>query len=58
LEEGYKIESAIIDSGIIYALADKKDSWHKKAFEFVRICKCRIIVPSPVIPEACYLLNI
>jgi len=58
LEESYKIESVIIDTGIIYALADKKDSWHKKAFDFVKVSKGRLIAPSPVIPEACYLLNI
>jgi predicted nucleic acid-binding protein len=57
LEESYKIESVIIDTGIIYALADKKDSWHKKAFEFAKVFRGRLIIPSPVIPEACYLLN-
>jgi len=57
LEESYKIESVIIDTGIIYALADKKDSWHKKAFDFVKVFKDRLIIPSPVIPEACYLLS-
>jgi predicted nucleic acid-binding protein len=58
LEESYKIESVVIDTGIIYALADKNDSWHKKAFEFVKIFKGKLIIPLPVIPEACYLLNI
>jgi predicted nucleic acid-binding protein len=58
LEESYKIESVIIDTGIIYALADKKDSWHKKAFDFIMIFKGKLIIPSPVIPEVCYLLNI
>lgn len=57
MEESYKIESVIIDTGIIYALADKKDSWHKKAFDFVKVSKGRLIIPSPVIPEACYLLS-
>jgi predicted nucleic acid-binding protein len=57
LEESYKIESVIIDTGIIYALADKKDSWHKKACDFVKVFKGRLIIPSPVVPEACYLLS-
>lgn len=57
MEESYKIESVIIDTGIIYALADKKDSWHKKSFDFVKVFKGRLIIPSSVIPEACYLLN-
>ncbi|MEW6002587.1 MAG: PIN domain-containing protein [Nitrospirota bacterium] len=58
MEESYKIESVIIDTGIIYALADKKDSWHKKAFDFITIFKGKLVIPSPAIPEVCYLLNI
>ena len=48
---------ALIDTGIIYALADKNDRWHPKAVSFVRSYKGRLIVPSTVVPEACYLLN-
>ena len=58
MEERYRIEPTVIDTGIIYALADKKDSWHKKASDFVMGFKGKLITPSPVIPEACYLLNI
>jgi predicted nucleic acid-binding protein len=58
LEKSYKIETAVIDTGVIYALADKKDSWYKQALDFVKIFKGKLIVPSSVIPEACYLLNI
>lgn len=56
--KGYKIESAVIDTGIIYALADKNDAWHRRASDFVSAFKGRLIMPSPAIPEACYLLNI
>lgn len=57
MEKGYKIDSLIVDTGIIYALADIKDSWHERAVEFSRDFMGRLIIPSPVIPEACYLLN-
>ena len=57
MEKSYKIDSAVIDTGIVYAIADIKDSWHKKAVDFVSAFKGRLIIPSTVIPEACYLLN-
>lgn len=57
MEKSYKIDSAVIDTGIVYAIADIKDSWHKQAVNFVSTFKGRLIIPSTVIPEACYLLN-
>lgn len=57
MEKGYKIDAVIVDTGIIYATADKKDSWHEKSVEFFSDFSGRLIVPSTVIPEACYLLN-
>jgi len=57
LGKGHKIDLVIVDTGIIYALADVKDSWHKKSVEFLSRFDGRLIVPSMVIPEACYLLN-
>jgi predicted nucleic acid-binding protein len=56
-EGGYRIDSIIVDTGIIYSLADTEDSWHKHAVKFVTTFHGRLIVPSPVIAEACYLLN-
>ena len=57
MEKSYKIDYAVIDTGIVYAIADIKDSWHKQAVNFVSAFKGRLIIPSTVIPEACYLLN-
>jgi len=57
LEKGYKIDPVIVDTGIVYALADTKDSWHRQAVDFITAYQGRLIVPSPAIPEACYLLN-
>jgi hypothetical protein len=57
LEKGYKVDSVILDTGIVYAAADKKDSWHEKTVGFLANFRGRLIIPSTVIPEACYLLN-
>lgn len=58
MEKGSKIDSVIVDTGIIYAAADINDSWHKKVVEFLADFRGRLIVPSTVIPETCYLLNV
>ena len=52
-----KARAAIVDTGIVYALADKGDAWHPRAVESVGGFNGRLIVPLSVIPEACYLLN-
>ena len=57
MEKIRKSESAIVDTGILYALADRKDAWHRKSVIFVTVFRGRLIVPSTVIPEICYLLN-
>ncbi len=50
-------ETVIIDTGIVYALADRKDRWHKASADFVNRFTGRLLIPCSVIPEACYLLN-
>lgn len=49
--------AALVDTGIIYALADKGDAWHRRAASSVLGFPGRLIVPASVIPEACYLLS-
>jgi predicted nucleic acid-binding protein len=46
-----------MDTGIVYALADRKDKWHAVAARFMTDFRGRLFVPSSVVPEACYLLN-
>lgn len=53
----FRMNQILVDTGIIYALADEDDEWHPRVVDFVLGYKGRLIVPSPVIPEACYLLN-
>ena len=49
--------AALVDTGILYALADKGDAWHRRAAASVVGFPGRLMVPASVIPEACYLLN-
>jgi len=55
--EIYKIETFLVDTGILYALADRKDKWHLRAASFIAESAGRLLVPSTVLPETCYLLN-
>jgi predicted nucleic acid-binding protein len=47
----------VIDTGIIYALADTGDRWHADTAAFFQKNDCRLVLPVTVIPEASYLLN-
>ncbi|MEK6589256.1 MAG: PIN domain-containing protein [Nitrospinota bacterium] len=57
MEKTFKRQIAIIDTGIIYAMSDKDDSWHKRVKGFTENSNDILILPSTVVPEACYLLN-
>jgi len=47
----------VVDTGVIYALADRRDAWHQRAVAWLGSFKGRMVVPVTVVPEACYLLN-
>ena len=51
------IAPLLVDTGIIYALADRSDAWHIRARTFVENYKGTLIIPATVVPEACYLLH-
>lgn len=57
MEKNIHIAPIVIDTGVIYALADRDDAWHDRCSRFVKNHAGRFIVPCTVIPEACYLLN-
>jgi len=57
MAEIFKTETFLVDTGILYALADRKDKWHLRAARFIAESAGRLIVPSTVLPETCYLLN-
>ena len=46
----------IVDTGPLYALADGDDQHHRAVAKFVGATRETLIVPSPVVPEVCYLL--
>ena len=48
---------AIIDTSAIIGLIDKGCQQHDKISGVVKKNDINLIVPSPVIPEACYMLN-
>lgn len=51
------MSSIIIDTGIIYAMADRDDAWHERVVAYLKTQKDTLIVPITVLPEACCLLN-
>ncbi|MCD6569763.1 MAG: PIN domain-containing protein [Deltaproteobacteria bacterium] len=57
MAKAFSVESVIMDTGILYALADRKDKWHSPSAKFVKQFRGKLIVPSTVIPEVCYLIN-
>lgn len=57
MEKAARVGPVVADTGILYALADREDSWHERAAGFLSRFRGRLLVPVSVIPEACYLLN-
>lgn len=57
MEKREAIKAAILDTGVLYALADRKDAWHRRCADFVEEHEGRLLVPSTVIPETCYLMG-
>ena len=47
----------LIDTGILYALADRDDAWHPRARRLLASVKDLLLVPVTVLPEVCYLLH-
>jgi len=46
----------VVDTGPLYALADRDDAWHHRTVRFVETTHDDLIVPASIIPEAAYLL--
>ena len=47
----------LVDTGILYAMADMDDAWHESVKAFLQSIKDVLVVPITVLPEVCYLLN-
>lgn len=51
------MKRCLVDTGILYAAADRDDAWHKRAVTWLGGFAGRILIASPIIPEVCCLLN-
>ncbi len=49
--------AVLVDTGILYALADEDDAWHERARKWVERERDLLIVPASVLPEVAYLLH-
>jgi len=49
--------TVIVDTGILYAMADRDDRWHERVKAYLQTQTDILIVPVTVLPEVCYLLN-
>lgn len=47
----------LLDTGILYALADADDDWHQGARAYVRRSRDVLMTPISVVPEVAYLLH-
>ncbi|HEX7172558.1 MAG TPA: PIN domain-containing protein [Candidatus Limnocylindria bacterium] len=48
--------SAVIDSGVLYALVDAGDTFHAECLEAIGAEQETIVVPTATIPEVCTLI--
>jgi predicted nucleic acid-binding protein len=47
----------LLDTGVLYALADADDAWHERARHCVESTRNLLLVPVTVLPEIAYLLH-
>ena len=46
-----------VDTGVLYALADRDDAWHARAVQLLRRSRERLLAPVTVLPEVAYLIH-
>ena len=47
----------LLDTGALYALADRDDAWHARMKSLLEEHPGPLLLPITVLPEACYMLN-
>jgi len=47
----------LVDTGILYALADRTDAWHQKSRRYLQSARERLLAPVTILPEVAYLLR-
>ena len=49
--------AVLVDTGVLYALADADDRWHERARSWLDDVRDLLLVPVTVLPEVVYLLQ-
>jgi len=47
----------LVDTGVLYALADRDDAWHVRSVQLLRHSRERLLAPVTVLPEVAYLIQ-
>jgi uncharacterized protein len=47
----------LVDTGILYALADKGDDWHARTRAYLESARDTLLAPVTILPEIAYLLR-
>jgi predicted nucleic acid-binding protein len=51
------VPAILVDTGPLYAMADRDDDWHGRVVRFLRRSGHELVIPVTVLPEAAYLLG-
>jgi predicted nucleic acid-binding protein len=51
------VPSIVVDAGPLIALFDRNDRHHRRATEFVRTCRSRLVTNLPALTEAAFMLR-
>jgi predicted nucleic acid-binding protein len=47
----------LVDTGVLYALADRRDAWHARVREYLEAHAHTLLAPVTILPEVAYLLR-
>jgi predicted nucleic acid-binding protein len=47
----------LVDTGVLYALADRRDAWHARVRAYLRDHPDTLLAPVTILPEVTYLLR-
>jgi predicted nucleic acid-binding protein len=47
----------LVDTGVLYALADRSDAWHLRARHYIESIRDTLLAPVTILPEVAYLLH-
>lgn len=47
----------LVDTGVLYALADRHDAWHRRVISYLKTVRQPLLAPVTVLPEVAYLLR-